>query len=722
MSPLAIDLETTGLEAHDVSVEVVGLAIACNDVSKYFHVKDNNELYEAIMDVLMETQVPLIAHNMMFDGAFLTRDYNNCKGVDAKYYTDFKFFNWYACTYTALRVLSSEGWYEQKYSLKLAQINLLGWKETNAVDLDAWLVANGYANAQGKPIKGEMWKAPPELLGKYCCLDAASTWSLWQLVLRPQAEKFKASAMMIHKYWVDEVKHLIAGQLLGIRIDGEQLRAYEVVLQGQIVEAHKAIVKLVRPAIDKYNNQILQQLLDTKPHELKKVKELRKEPKKYKRDGTITAGWQKWEVDRIEAETAEPELNKSFVRWGERVAKLKERIAAYDTITQDEIQEVGLFNFNSPKQKQWLFYDELKYEVIVWTDNKDNPQPATGGDALLGFGEVGKAFQKYGDLSKELTYVSKAVLFLQPHHWEEGEFLHFQFKAPGTITGRLSGTGGINLQQVPKTRGYLDCYTPREGHVWIDYDFAALEPTLLTETSRDKSLLKLYGPNAKPNDIYIFNGAAIPGIREEFIAEGYDPDNPTKEAISICKKKHKTLRGICKTLTLGASYGAGPSKIRESLALSGVIKSLAEVKAIHEAYWKLYVGTKEYNKFLERQWERTKGYVLNGIGRPICFDASRIKDLVNGTTQSGGHDVLQIGLEIYGSLLREAKIPYTPIIWDFHDESLIEVRVEDTDKVVEIIDETFRRLNKLLSNGNSVIKFKGSTTVCKTLSCAKLED
>jgi hypothetical protein len=96
--------------------------------------------------------------------------------------------------------------------------------------------------------------------------------------------------------------------------------------------------------------------------------------------------------------------------------------------------------------------------------------------------------------------------------------------------------------------------------------------------------------------------------------------------------------------------------------------------------------------------------------------------VVSNCTQGGGHDVLQIMLHIYDGLLRENNVLYTPIIWDFHDECLIEVKVGDTDKVLAIIDEMFLRVNKFLTNERSVIKFKGTPAVCKTLADAKLEE
>jgi hypothetical protein len=124
-------------------------------------------------------------------------------------------------------------------------------------------------------------------------------------------------------------------------------------------------------------------------------------------------------------------------------------------------------------------------------------------------------------------------------------------------------------------------------------------------------------------------GSAIPGIKEAFTACGYNPDNPTKESISRIKKEHKVLRSICKVLTLSAQYGAGPRKIHETLKLQGIQKELEEIQNIHRAYWQLFAGIKEYEKFLLGMWQRNGGWILNGVGRPLGVHRDMTKDLVS---------------------------------------------------------------------------------------------
>ena len=48
---------------------------------------------------------------------------------------------------------------------------------------------------------------------------------------------------------------------------------------------------------------------------------------------------------------------------------------------------------------------------------------------------------------------------------------------------------------------------------------------LSTETKKKLNLKEI------PQDIYLFNGAHLKGLGEKIRAVGYDPDNPTPEAI-----------------------------------------------------------------------------------------------------------------------------------------------------------------------------------------------
>ncbi len=276
----------------------------------------------------------------------------------------------------------------------------------------------------------------------------------------------------------------------------------------------------------------------------------------------------------------------------------------------------------------------------------------------------------------------------------------------------------VNCQQLPKARDYLDCIVPRPGHVFIQMDVTALEPVVLAELSEDPAMMNLYGPGAKPNDIYLYVGASIPALREAVCAYGYDPLNPTAEAIATTKKKAKRIRGICKVLHLSAGYGAGAKKIYETLSQAGVEITLPEVKDLHKAYWDLFGGVTEFQTKLKREYADNGGWFINGRGMPISVADHLEKDILNRCIQSSGHYNLLTYLKHLEKLRQESDITMTPVMVDFHDETIWEVPIDQADDALELFNETWTLTNNEL---RGIIPLSGPPEICTNFSAFKCE-
>lgn len=277
----------------------------------------------------------------------------------------------------------------------------------------------------------------------------------------------------------------------------------------------------------------------------------------------------------------------------------------------------------------------------------------------------------------------------------------------------------VNIQQLPKARDYLDCLKPRPGHVFIQMDVDALEPVVLAELSEDEAMMNLYGPDAKPNDIYLYVGASIPALRDEVCAYGYDPLNPTAESIAITKKKAKRIRSICKVIHLSAGYGAGAKKIHETLVQSGVEITLQEVKELHKAYWALFGGVTAYQNKLKNEYAMNGGWFINGRGMPISVAGHLEKDILNRCIQSTGHFNLLTYLK-HLEVLRNGnqRIKLVPIVCDFHDECIYEV----PEKQAKLTLNLFRRAWSLTNEElGGIIPLSGEPEICYSFSDFKVE-
>lgn len=721
----ALDLETKGTEAHNPLSYIVGVGLANSTTLLYVPRQDDNcSVWDTLLTWLSgkPIRVPgspslsssgyqggLIAHNVYFDSAHLQ--------------VAVGWLNWKWCTYGLFRQLANEGFGGQKWSLKYAQLALLGWTETNETELDQWLITNEHVagvyrqELRGeenlterlaewelgnlKPNKAEMWRAPHDILGYYCGLDAASTYSLFTEVMAPAIESLSQVAQEIftdyhNEIFITNVRLLVEQQLSGIIIDTDKLATYREELEGRIVETGQSFVDHpeIAPLINKWDSQILEEHLTKEPVKFKKGKPAPKEPLRYKKNGKESVSWAVWTQRYKEWEMKTPEESPRWTAWNKK---------------REALQSTVQFNINSSLQKKWLFYDELNYPVILKTPKGE---PAVDKRALQGFGEPGALLKLQNDLNKESQYIDACFKRVQ------NGILHPQFRVPGTLTCRLAGAGGLNVQQVPKSRGYLECWIPRPGMIWIDCDVTSLEQVVLAELSRDPTLFKLYGPGAKPNDVYLFNGAGLPGIGREIRSAGYDPDNPTPEGISSAKSVAKKARTASKIITLGSSYGMGPTKLQQTLTLQGIKVSKQEAYDMWEGYWELYKGVKEYESRLVTEWKARGGWVYNGIGRPVCCDSDYIKDIVNRVVQSTGHDILMIINYHISRLLVEREIKVNGILWDFHDETLLECREEDLEDIKVIFKEAYDLTNQELRGS---IPIKGDIQVCKTFADAKFE-
>lgn len=687
--PMALDVETRGGDPSDPNSQVVGIGLSDSRGSVYIDIASATpDTYSWLLQQLHEHQIPLIAHNLFFDGSYTLRD----SGV---------WLNWQHCTYALYKLLATEGFNGQKWGLKQAQIDLLGWEESNEKDLSEWLVSNGYgtkivSSETGeivlRPSKGEMWRAPADILGKYCALDADSTYLIYTKVLLPALKKFPVLEEYAGPLYMQYLRILIDQRFSGIAIDRHRLNNYDLWLQVTIADLENRFLEHpdVSPLVTEWNQMVVDEHREKEPARYL-TKKLGAEPKQYKKDGSVSTNWLKW----VAKKDAAPVESKNWQKWSARLA---------------ELEHEQHFNINSNQQKQWLFYTKLGNAVTLTTESG---QPATDEKALKGFGEPGKILIEQNELVKEKGYV-EAVL-----SYSIGGVLHPAFKVPGTLTGRLAGAGGLNVQQMPKSKEFLSCWQARPGHVWVQMDFTALEQVVLAELSKDPALWKLYGPTARKNDVYLFTGSQLPKIGQVIRDAGYDPDNPTPEGIASAKKQAKKERGIAKVITLASSYGAGPGKIHQTLRLEGIPISLDECRTIHSGYWSLYSGVKEYEKELLRQLNNNNGWVLNGLGRPLGIAPDLEKDIVNRVVQSTGHDILVQWLVIYSRMLVDSGIPYSSIIADLHDESIIEVPEQYADKALQIMSvDAIQELNRQLGGR---IPLKGEGTIARCLADIKIE-
>lgn len=764
--PAAIDLETRGTRPERPETAVVGIGIAVrfkNGTRDTLYVDypslDANS-QGLLVAAIVNARGVWVAHNQLFDGMMLTREADRF-GLPAPEFL--------ACTFGMYHQLASEGWKGQTWGLKDAQVHLLGWPESNEKDRDAWLVRNGYitkgprrrkatskrpeeshdewldrvwsAYLEGKvrPDLAEMWRVPADIMSVYCALDCISTLQLYESVLLPVMRKFPELWEFHRTAFLAENRMLIGQVIDGLRVNEAGFLEYAADIERRIELVQREVREhlLARDFICKWEAEKLASLV--KPEPIRHREFRRKEPKQHNKNGAVSRGWETWHRLRQE-HLANPPPTKGWDAW------VKRRETLTTTVKGRKKWE---FNFSSPDHLRALVFrddgpigwresgkdgmnghptvefriqvpgegDSPARESWVEADRTKSGSLPTGKKAMQQWGELGLLLLKYREEVKELGYVNEWLTKVVYDDAGQAR-VHCGWISPGTVTLRLVGKEP-NLQQAPKSIKFMENILPDEGTVWVENDHASVEPVVLTELTRDPVLMSLYGPGAKKNDVYLFNGADLPIIGPKIRATGYDPMNPTPETLAAAKKGAKKERGIAKPIVLGKNYGMGWRKMQSELRLQcGVFLTDEQAKDIDAAWKKKYrVSGKEFQRKLEDEWKRNGGWVYDGLGHPVCVNEDYMKDIINRVVQRCAHSIHMIFAMIVDRRMTEQKLQHRWRVVDWHDQLIAQVPVAHGERGLQCIRDSYKELNETVLCG--LIPIKGEPKLSHNMAHAK---
>lgn len=698
---LSLDFETRGTEYYwnyhptirDNDVEVIGMGLAWDRGSAYL---PWNELSSSTRSDILRVVCNhrgLIAHNVLFDGGILdTLMTKDIRGLPDR-------VSWHACTLVLFRLLSNEGYPGQKHGLKVAQKEILLWEETNEAGIDKWLVAHGYVGGNVseevrknskellrryqagtvRPDKSEMWRVPHRRLGPYCILDAESAYLLYTEHLLPVLNRFPALVESFHKYWMHSVHLHIWQYIEGMPVDREKISRALESRQSRIEELTKEFRNLPETAqhILDMEKEMLIPLAAKEPERYKKLPPMPKEPDKYKKDGALSKNWLRWKENVDSGKYTIPVQSLNWENWK---ARWDDAVAGRNPDYQ--------FNIQSRDQLAELLYRRIGYDVGILTDSGE---PSTGADAVRNLGEPGRILVERDGILKEMGYLRRYLEF------SEGDGkVHPQFHIAKAKTGRVTCTNP-NIMQLPKTKEMMEIFVAPEGHTLVDLDFSALENVVAAELSECPNLWNLYGDNVPENDAHLFLAAHIPAWRDAIAATGYTPYNPPPGSVSKAKKDVKDLRSKAKTVVYAKQYGGGVDKVYQTLINGGTSVTYEEVQEVCRTYDELYRVVKEYSYRLQDEWwettdlpERTRhmykqwsrdyskrdkiprgiaGYVMNGLGRPMCINYGNLKDALSRVLQGTGHDILNMYILATSQRFEDKAYSWYPYLVDLHDAS-----------------------------------------------------
>jgi DNA polymerase I-like protein with 3'-5' exonuclease and polymerase domains len=214
--------------------------------------------------------------------------------------------------------------------------------------------------------------------------------------------------------------------------------------------------------------------------------------------------------------------------------------------------------------------------------------------------------------------------------------IHGQVNTIGTVTGRMSSSGGVNMQNFSKKdRVMRGLFLPEPGHVLMSCDFAQIELRVLAALAGEIAMI-------------------------ETILAGGDLHTLTAELLDIARQAAKTVNFLI-------VYGGGGRKLAGQLGFPEGMDPEEWISTCYETvrtYWSKYPAITEYKAWAEQQDE------LELIsGRKVPVDPDRAYANLNYMIQGSARELLAGAWQRFGVDYGRADFMWMPI----HDELVLQV-------------------------------------------------
>ena len=373
-------------------------------------------------------------------------------------------------------------------------------------------------------------------------------------------------------------------------------------------------------------------------------------------------------------------LEKSTVLMQEDINKAVENLYEYKEVQMFEKAQGKDFNPNSTMQLRSLLFD---YIGLKPTGKKTGTgADSTDAEVLGQLAEEHAVPQLVLDIRQKVkiksTYLDKIIPAL-----DMDSRLRTGFNLHGTTSGRLSSSGKMNMQQIPRDNPIVKgCIRAKPGNKIVAMDLTTAEVYCAAVLANDTALQQVFqdGGNFHSNIAkLVFN---LPCEVDE-VAEYYS-----------------TERQMAKAVTFGIMYGAGPKKISEQVTKdSGTYFSTSQAKEVIEDYFKQFFMLKKWldncKKVIEKQ-----GFIYSFFGRKRrlpnvkstdrAIAAHEVRSGINSLVQSVASDINLLGAVDAQRELKEKKVP-AKIFALVHDSILAEVEESAVEEYSEILQRNVQK-------------------------------
>lgn len=374
-------------------------------------------------------------------------------------------------------------------------------------------------------------------------------------------------------------------------------------------------------------------------------------------------------------------------RWDERRQQAEQNVARLQAYIDGLAQGSGMdtVNVNAPRQVGRLLFDHLGLPVIERTKTG---AASTAEATLLRLEKSHKAAAAIMKWRKWAKYLSTYINPWWYEHKDDDGRIHSNYKLFGTVTGRLSGEGGI--QQVPRDPFIRSIIGATPGWTFLVADYSQIELRIAAMLSNERRMLRQY---SNGEDIHMIRACRMTG----------------KTADQVEKEERKKAKAV----NFGFIYGMGaPKFVKYAFESYGVIVTEAEAQSVREGFFEDYPALRPWH---ERQRRLANRYhrVASPIGRirhlPDIMSLDRgvrgeaERQAINSPVQSFASDLMLISLCL---LHRKYLSPDTVrIVGTVHDSILFEVKdghVGEWAPVIKSVMEDMRNVRRMFGTDVTV--------------------
>ena len=350
-----------------------------------------------------------------------------------------------------------------------------------------------------------------------------------------------------------------------------------------------------------------------------------------------------------------------------------EEIMMSDAVQRFERTQGKDFNPNSTYHLRELFFNILNMKV---TKKTETGAPSTDKEVLANMGHP--LADAILDLREKTKLAGTYISNIRNGVDKDGR-LRSGFNIHGTTSGRLSSSGNLNYQNIPRdNKDIKKLFRARPGYKIIQCDLGTAEVYYAAMLSGDEFLQKAFIDKLDFHSYVAKQMFNLP------------------ETVDEVKKLHPNERQYAKAITFGIMYQAGPAKIAETVnkdAKPGEEISVPQSKQFINKY---FSEAKMLKKFIDssNQQIENHAFIYSFFGRKRRLPEAKspnqgvakhaIRSGVNFLVQSVASDINIFGVIdlikwIEDNDYLDAILPFTVV----HDSIVAEVREDLIDTYIE---------------------------------------